>query len=329
MQKSMQKNDLTLAICLYNAEKYIEETLTCLINQTFQGFDLLIVDDCSTDGGIEVVRSFFKTHFRQYEVVHIPVNKGLCVGRRFVEEYVQTKYLLFIDADDCPYPTMVEKLYNKITSDSDLMAVGCYLEYIDDERNRIKGGIFLGESTKEEFYEKAKNKKLIFLPSTSIYDRLVALQVGGHNIDGFPDGKPRYQDFCEDLDLWTRMSDLFIERKAIIVVPEILYQYRKTGDTVSKNSLGMVLRMKHIKSNLLKRRAGEKEQTFIDFYNSLSVDDINSLKKNALAADSLRNGVFFLRKGKILQGVKNISISVWNKPNYIMQKIKKNSGLFR
>lgn len=125
-----------------------------------------------------------------------------------MEEHVSTKYLLFIDADDCPYPALIEKLYNKISSDDDLMAVGCHLEYINNNGNKMNGGIFLGETSKEGFYEKAAKEKLIFMQPTAIYDRLLALQVGGHNITGFPNGKPRYQDLCEDLDLWTRMSDL-------------------------------------------------------------------------------------------------------------------------
>lgn len=65
---------------------------------------------------------------------------------------------------------------------------------------------------------------------TAIYDRDAALSVGGYIIDGFPSGKPRYQDYCEDLDLWTRMSDLYIEGKAIVVIPETLCLYRKGED---------------------------------------------------------------------------------------------------
>lgn len=126
-------NKLTLAICMYNAEQYIEETLECLMAQTMQDFHLLIVDDCCTDNSVERVNNFFKKHPRQYEIVHFEENKGLSAGRRYVEEHAPTKYILFVDADDCPYPTLVEKLYNRISSDSELMAVGCHLEYMDSK----------------------------------------------------------------------------------------------------------------------------------------------------------------------------------------------------
>ena len=317
------KTDLTLAICMYNAEKYIEETLLCIMAQTKQDFYLMIINDCSTDNSANVVNRFFVDHPRQYEMVNLPENRGLAFGRRYVEEHADTKYLLFVDADDCPLPLFVEKLYDKISSDSQLMAVGCYLEYMNLDGKKTKGGIFIGETSKNGFYQKALKEKLIFMASTSIYNRDVALSVGGHNIDGFPEGKPRYQDLCEDLDLWTRMSDLYVDGKAIIVVPEVLYKYRK-GDGISTGAYGMLLRMRHIKTNLKRRRSGEKELSFIDFQNSLSEKEIASLKKEAAAVNSFRNAYYYLKKGNFLLFIKNIFISIYNNPKYMMDKIKHN-----
>lgn len=317
------KTDLTLAICMYNAEKYIEETLLCIMAQTKQDFFLMIINDCSTDSSANVVNRFFVDHPRQYEMVNLLENRGLAFGRRYVEEHADTKYLLFVDADDCPLPLFVEKLYDKISSDSQLMAVGCYLEYMNLDGKKTKGGIFIGETSKNGFYQKALKEKLIFMASTSIYNREVALSVGGHNIDGFPEGKPRYQDLCEDLDLWTRMSDLYVDGKAIIVVPEVLYKYRK-GDGISTGAYGMLLRMRHIKTNLKRRRSGEKELSFIDFQNSLSEKEIASLKKEAAAVNSFRNAYYYLKKGNFLLFIKNIFISIYNNPKYMMDKIKHN-----
>ena len=260
-------NEVTVAICAYNCEKYIEETLNCIINQTFKNFDLLILNDCSSDNSVAVIHDFFQNHNFEYKILNFDENKGLAAGRYFIENNVKTKYLIFIDADDCPYFTLIEKLYTKIKSDSDLMAVGCYHEFIDANSNKIYGGIYLGAKNKIEFL-KGRRMKLIFMQPTAIIDREVLLAVGGRNINGFPVGKPRYQDLCEDLDLWTRMSDLYKENKAIIVIPEVLNRYRKHENALSTNSFGMFLRMRHIKSNLILRRSGKKEISFIDFQNS-------------------------------------------------------------
>lgn len=317
-------NDLTVAICMYNAERYIEETLRCIMEQTMQQFHLLIVNDCSTDGSVAKVEAFFGENPRQYELVSLPENRGLSAGRRYVEEHATTKYLLFVDADDCPYPTLVEQLYGTISRDSDLMAVGCYLEYMDSNGKKMKGGIFLGETTKEGFYEKAAKEKLIFMQPTAIYDREIALRVGGHNISGFPEGKPRYQDFCEDLDLWTRMSDLYVERKAIIVVPEVLCRYRKHPSAMSANSIGMILRMRHVKTNLKRRRRGDAELSFVEFRNQLSEGELRELEKDAKSADCLRQGYYALKRGDVLKGMKLLVDSVRYNPSYIIDKVKHN-----
>ena len=316
--------NLTLAICLYNAEKYIKETLQSIMAQTMQSFHLLIVNDCSTDGSVAIIEEFFKENPRQYEIVNLPVNGGLSAGRRFVEEHANTKYIMFVDADDCPHPTLVEKLYNKISSDNDLIAVGCHLEYMDSNGKKINGGIFLGETTKEGFYTKAAKEKLIFMQPTAIYNRKIALSVGGHNITGFPAGKPRYQDLCEDLDLWTRMSDLYTKGKAIIVIPEILCRYRKHESAMSANSIGMILRMRHVKKNLKLRRRGEKELTFIEFKESLSQEELKKLEKDAKAADTLRESFFALKKGHIFTCMGKLATSIYNNPGYFIDKFKHN-----
>jgi glycosyltransferase involved in cell wall biosynthesis len=317
-------NNITLVICAYNCEKYIEETLTCIVNQTFQNFDLLIVNDASTDHTKRKIDSFFKKHQKPYHLVDFELNKGIAFGRKYVIENVNTEYIIFVDSDDKPSVNLVEKLYSKIESDADLMAVGCYLEYIDKSGAKIGGGLFLGEKTKERFINKAEQKKLIFMQPTAIFKREIALKAGGIKIDGYFDGKPRYQDLCEDLDLWTRMSDYYVEGKAIIVIPEVLCQYRKMENTTSTNTIGMMLKMRFVKSNLLRRRNSKKEQTFVNFFNSISDKDMMKLKKEAKASALLREGVFSFKNQNLFKAFHKITYSVWLHPNYALQKFKSN-----
>ena len=91
----------------------------------------------------------------------------------------------------------------------------------------------------------------------------------------------------------------------------------------------MILRMKHIKMNLLLRRSGKLEKTFVEFYNALTKDEMAQFKQNSRAADFLQNGVFLIKKGKVLRGLGSIIQSVWNDPKYLGQKIKSNSGFFK
>ena len=193
--------NLTLAICVYNAEKYILETLESVIAQTMQDFHLLIVNDCSTDNSVAVIEKFFAQQSRQYEIITFEKNGGIANARNFAIAHATTKYFLFIDSDDLLEPTLVEKEYAAIMGDNDLIGVSCWNDFIDEKGRKVHGGTFLGEKTKEAFVEKASKKKLIFLPIHTMFNREYAIKAGSISIKGFPEDRPRYQDFCEDLAL--------------------------------------------------------------------------------------------------------------------------------
>ena len=315
--------NLTLAICMYNAERFISETLQSVMNQTMQAFDILIIDDCSTDNSVQLVNKFFDNNPRQYKLVRLEENRGICHARHYAERNAQTPFMMFLDADDILLPKAIEKMYKKIEDDDDLMAVGCYLDYIDKNGKKIGGGLYLGEKNKEDFIDKASRKKLIFMQPTAIYRREYSLKVGGYIIDGYPQGKPRWQDYCEDLDLWTRMSDLYKEGKAIVVIPETLCLYRKSTG-LSSNSFYMILKMKYTKSNLLRRREGMNDLTFEDYYSAIPEAELKKIKREAKSADALRNGVFLIKDGNPFKGAWQVLYSVMLNPSYIFEKIKNN-----
>lgn len=320
--------DLTVAICVYNAEKYIEETLECIMAQTVQDFHLLIVNDCSTDNSLAKIKAFFDLHPRQYEIVDFEENKGIAFARNYALNYATSKYIIFIDSDDCPLPQLVEKEYDKISTDQELTAVSSWSVFVDTNTNPIKGGLFIGDATKESFINRAQKAKRIFLPIQTLFNREDAIKVGGFRITGFPEGKPRYQDYCEDLDLWTRLSDLYKEVKYIITLPEVLYKYRKV-DGLSSNHYYMILKMDFVKVNLLRRRSNEKELTFIEFLDSISERQKRKYLRDASAADSLRNGVFYLKNKNFGKGVFLILKSIFTKPTYLFDKIISNSGIIK
>ncbi|MFI3285199.1 MAG: glycosyltransferase [Rikenellaceae bacterium] len=320
---------ITLAICAYNAARYIEETLKCIANQTLQNFDLLIINDCSTDNTIDIIESVLSSLNQNYRLINLEQNGGIANARQMALEQAKTKYVVFVDADDLPHPTLLEEEYKLISSDSNIMAVSCWSEFIDEKSKRIKGGLMMGFQTKEDFINKASREKLIFLPIQTMIDREAALSVGGFNLSGFPEGKPRYRDFCEDLDLWTRMSDLYAKGRYIITIPKVLYSYRKAGGGLSANSVSMTLKMKYVKRNLKLRRAGNPELTFIDFMQTITHEELKKIERDTINGDRLRNGVMLLSKGNIFKGGYWVMHSIIANPKYFWQKIKANSRIFR
>ena len=107
-------NQLTVCICAYNAEKYIEETLASLLVQTYSAFDLLVIDDCSTDNTRLTVENFWAAHsVVNAKIITLPENGGLANARRYAENTVSTEFICFIDADDVAYPQAIEKMFEK------------------------------------------------------------------------------------------------------------------------------------------------------------------------------------------------------------------------
>lgn len=315
--------DLTLAICVFNKEEWIAETLDSVMSQTARDFQILIIDDASTDKSVEVIEAYFRQNPRQHELICLDENRGIGYCRHLAERTAKTRYLMFLDSDDVLLPSAVARLWSKMQSDTDLMAVGCHLAYVDQNTSLIGGGLYLGCKTKEEFYAKAAARKLIFMQPTAIYDRQAALSVGGYSIDGFPEGTPRYQDFCEDLDLWTRMSDLYVAGKAIIVIPEVLAYYRKLGNGLSSNTLPMLLKMRWVKYSLIERRDGRNPLSFKDWLDQYPPQQMKRLRKEARATDYLRRGALRLHRGNPV-GLFDVFYSIILKPEYFIDKLRHN-----
>ncbi len=304
VEEFMNNTDLTMIICVYNCENYIAKTLRSIDDQRYKSFNLIIIDDSSTDKTLDEINSNLpRSILGTTEVVCLQNNAGVAYARNLGMMKARTKYIMYIDADDLLYPEMVEKLISKIESDDELIGVGCYLEYIDELDNAIGGGIYLGSTSKSEFFEKAKGNKLIFMHLSTIINRESALKVGGIELNGFEDCDARFQDYCEDLDLFTRLSDLYTENKALIVLPEVLYKYRKTMDSVSSNTEAMFTKMKYVKHNLIKRRKCEEESTFNEYYYSLTEVELLDIKRRVKASDYYRKAGFAVVNKKFMKGI--------------------------
>lgn len=315
--------DLTIIVCVYNAAAYISDTLRDIEAQTFRQFKLLLIDDCSTDNTVELIEEFCNKSSLPAELIKLSVNKGIANARNYGLNHSTTKYVLFIDGDDRLSPFIVEKLYGETINDSNIMAVTCWSQFIDMHGKKIAGGTFLGVRSKDEFNQKAAGGKLFFMPIHTLFNRQIALSVGGFNTFGFPDGRPRYQDFCEELDLWTRMSDKYVDGKYFTTVPEVLYYYRKNNG-LSSNHFNMILKMRYTKHNVRRRRKGMKDETFSEYYSSLSPAELKDMKTEAFAADSLRNGVILLKGGNPIKGGWLIMRSILARPSYFFDKLKHN-----
>ncbi|HEX8562855.1 MAG TPA: glycosyltransferase family 2 protein [Flavobacterium sp.] len=97
----------SVVIPLYNKQAFVAQTLESVLTQTFQDFEILVVDDCSTDGGKDVVRQFTDTRIK---LISHETNKGLSAARNTGIKSSQADYIAFIDADDRWKPQFLQKI---------------------------------------------------------------------------------------------------------------------------------------------------------------------------------------------------------------------------
>jgi len=100
----------TVIIPLFNKENYIESTLKSVLDQSFQDFEVLIINDGSTDRSEEKALKFNDTRIQYF----YKENGGVSAARNFGIEKVQSNYITFIDADDVWFSTFLENSINTI-----------------------------------------------------------------------------------------------------------------------------------------------------------------------------------------------------------------------
>lgn len=101
----------TLVIPLYNKENFIGRTLNSVLEQTFVDFEVIIVNDVSTDNSLAVAKSFKD---KRITIINHDVNKGLSASRNTGIKNANAEYIAFLDADDIWKPKFLEKIYSLI-----------------------------------------------------------------------------------------------------------------------------------------------------------------------------------------------------------------------
>lgn len=142
--------NLSVIIPMYNTQKYISTCLDSLLEQTYKDFEVVIIDDGSTDKGPDIVKKYIK--FDKRIQLFTQKNRGPSVARNRGIELSKGKYLYFLDSDD---------YINKYTFEK------CIYEY---ENNDIDLITFDAKVTYEKKYYETKNRDYISMMS-SFYDR--------------------------------------------------------------------------------------------------------------------------------------------------------------
>lgn len=186
---------VSVAMPVYNCEPFVAAAVDSVLGQTWTDFELIVVDDGSTDRTLAVLEDMAGRDPR-IRLVSRP-NTGF--GRALVEcvSLARGTYLARIDGDDVATPERFTRQVQALDADPDLAVVGSNAQAID-ERGRLIGDYFVPREHEQIDAMHVAGRSAIHHPAAMIRMSMFR-QVGGYRVDRVP---------CEDLDLWLRLAEV-------------------------------------------------------------------------------------------------------------------------
>ena len=162
------KIKISIIIPMYNVENYVKKCLDSITNQTLNEFEVICVDDGSTDNSFDVVLDYVKNDNRV--ILISQVNSGSGVARNKALEIAKGEYIAFMDADDWyPDEYVLEKLYSKAIENNALICGGSMKAYKDDGELQVTSPSYY--SFEEEGFIYYKDYQLEYGYTRYIYKR--------------------------------------------------------------------------------------------------------------------------------------------------------------
>lgn len=211
--------NISIAIPFYNAERFLAEAIRSVFAQTHTDWELLLIDDGSTDNSLQIAKSIKDSRVR---VISDGKNKKLAARLNEVTHLAKYDYIARMDADDLMFPTRMEKQVNylKQNPDIDIITTGVYSVLNDLTIKGVRGQDY----DYPTFLDILKKKKSVvhaaLLAKKSWYER------------------NKYDEslsVAQDLDLWLRASKK--EDFKIKSIPEPLYIYREENNITTDKIL--------------------------------------------------------------------------------------------
>lgn len=147
---------ITIGFPVYNVEKYVYKSLKSILDQEFDSFEVIVVDDCSNDQSMDIIRELTNEHPRG-NIVHIVKHKknaGLAEARNTAINNASGKYIYFVDSDDYLAPNALTVLYMTAEKYQAEVVIGSNYQQYDDKllTKILPDKIFLDENEFKNYY---------------------------------------------------------------------------------------------------------------------------------------------------------------------------------
>lgn len=192
---------------LYNTEKYVGQAVQSLLSQSYTDFELIIVDDASTDGSIEVVKSFKDSRIK---ILSNEQNQGIVFSRNRGLKEAVGRFIAPFDSDDIALPEKFMKQIRFLKDHPEYGMLGSWIKMIDEKGSLLKKGWRLMASP-----EQIPSQLLFrnYFAQLSVVIRREAIPQGGY-VKGF--------NMAEDYRMWVEVARNF----KVWNYPEYLVYYR-------------------------------------------------------------------------------------------------------
>lgn len=223
----MKEALVSVVVPAYNAEEYLARTLYSVVEQTHQNFEIIVVDDGSTDDTNLVATSFI-SNSAKVRVIRVP-NGGVASARNVGLQAARGEFVAFLDADDLWHPRKLELQVEALMEPKAQAAGAVYtrMRIIDEDDCVIRNGSGVGTSgysfTRHAYARPVGNG------SSILVRRSVALEVGGFD----PGWLHRGIGGCEDLDFELKIAAKY----PMVALPLYLVGYRSHPNNMSSNRL--------------------------------------------------------------------------------------------
>lgn len=216
---------LSIIVPVYDVEKYIHQCIDSILNQTFQNFEIILVDDDSNDKSGAICDEYAKRDNR-VKVIH-QVNAGLSAARNIGLKHAKGKYVAFVDSDDYIAPNMYELLLNKLyESGTDMVKCG-YHEFIYEDitytRKFVSPCVYENTFSKEELLKFSMTDVLYIVVWNAVYTKNLADKIF------YPNGLISEDNYVSPMYL--------LESEKVAVISEPLYYYRQNPEGLSKKDV--------------------------------------------------------------------------------------------
>jgi glycosyltransferase involved in cell wall biosynthesis len=234
---------------VYNGASYLKESMESILNQSFEDYEFLIVNDGSTDESAIIIDSF---HDSRVKHVKLNANEGIVNALNTGLSKALGEYIVRMDADDIALPQRIERQVEFMNRNSKVGIAGSWVNYFG-----AKKGIMQTPVSHEEILWALTVDSAIFHPSIIFRKRLID-ETGFNYSAAYP--------HAEDYAMWVELSD----KATLANIPEVLLNYRFTESSVSaryesiqRQSASALARTMHEK--LLKRPLKDGEWNSIRF----------------------------------------------------------------